>query len=197
MSLESCSVRAPTWVGTLMQALLRFVLSVSTKARNPSESLIWNLKFVTELLPTARSNLAGSIELVGVHAAAAEDGVLGELHHLLGDHAPRRLELPPLAVLELHEARHEGAAGEAVGSVPPDPGAQHVPQELEACRPPPLLRACRGRARASRRATGRRRGEGEALRHVRRARAVQPLPDLHARGGSPVQVVVHLRKKKS
>ena len=38
-------------------------------------------------------------ELVGVHAAAAEDGVLGELHHLLGDHAPRRLELPPLAVL--------------------------------------------------------------------------------------------------
>ena len=27
-------------------------------------------------------------------------GVLGELHHLLGDHAPRRLELPPLAVLE-------------------------------------------------------------------------------------------------
>ena len=54
-------------------------------------------------------------ELVGVHAAAAEDGVLGELHHLLSDHAPRRLELPPLAVLELHEARHEGAAGEAVG----------------------------------------------------------------------------------
>ena len=46
-------------------------------------------------------------ELVGVHAAAAEDGVLGEL---LGDHAYRRLELPPLAVLELHEARHEGAA---------------------------------------------------------------------------------------
>ena len=43
-----------------MQALLRFVLSVSTKARNPSESLIWNSKFVTELLPTARSNLAGS-----------------------------------------------------------------------------------------------------------------------------------------
>ena len=36
-------------------------------------------------------------------------------------------------MLELHEARHEGAAGEAVGSVqPPDPGAQHVPQELEA-----------------------------------------------------------------
>ena len=61
-------------------------------------------------------------ELVGVHAAAAEDGVLGELHHLLGD-----LELPPLAVLELHEARHEGAAGEAVGPVqPPDPDAQHA-----------------------------------------------------------------------
>ena len=41
---------------------------------------------------------------------------------LLGDHAPRRLELPPLAALELHEARHEGAAGEAVGPVqPPDP----------------------------------------------------------------------------
>ena len=60
MSLESCSVRAPTWVGTLMQALLRSVLSVSTKARNPSESLIWSSKFVTELLPTARSNLAGS-----------------------------------------------------------------------------------------------------------------------------------------
>ena len=49
------------------------------------------------------------------------------IHHLLGDHAPRRLELPPLAVLELHEARHEGAAGEAVGPAqPPDPGAQHV-----------------------------------------------------------------------
>ena len=48
------------------------------------------------------------------------------------DHAPRRLELPPLAVLELHETRHEGAAGEAVGSVqPPDPGTQHVPQKLE------------------------------------------------------------------
>ena len=59
------------------------------------------------------------------------DGVLGELHHLLSHHAPRRLELPPLAVLELHEARHEGAAGEAVGPVqPPDPGAQHVPQKL-------------------------------------------------------------------
>ena len=71
-------------------------------------------------------------ELVGVYAAAAEDGVLGELHHLLGDHAPHRLELPPLAALELHEARHEGAAGEAVGPVqPPDPGAQHIPQELE------------------------------------------------------------------
>ena len=69
-------------------------------------------------------------ELVGVPAAAAEDGVLGELHHLLGDHAPRRLELPPLTVLELHEARHEGAA------------------------------TCRG------------------------VRAVQPLPDLHARGGA-------------
>ena len=47
-------------------------------------------------------------ELVGVHAAAAEDGVLGKLHHLLGDHAPRRFKLPPLAVLELHEACHEG-----------------------------------------------------------------------------------------
>ena len=45
------TVRAPTWVGTLMQALLRSVLSVSTKARNPSESLIWSSKFVTELLP--------------------------------------------------------------------------------------------------------------------------------------------------
>ena len=69
-------------------------------------------------------------ELVGVHAAAAEDGVLGEL--------------------ELHEARHEGAAGEAVGPVQPDPGAQRIPQELEPCRPRPPLRACRGRARASR-----------------------------------------------
>ena len=52
--------RGPTWVGTLMKALLRFVLSVSTKARNPSKSLIWSSKFVTELLPTARLNLAGS-----------------------------------------------------------------------------------------------------------------------------------------
>ena len=81
--------KPPTWVGTLMQALLRSVLSVST-----TKLLIWSLNFVTELL--------------------AEDGVLGELHHLLGDHASRRLELPPLAVLELHEVSHEGA-GEAVG----------------------------------------------------------------------------------
>ena len=91
MSLESCSVRAPTWVGTLMKALLRFVLSVSTKARNPSESLIWSSKFVTELLPSplelGRVHVGVRVpELVGVHAAAAEDGVLGELHHLLGDH---------------------------------------------------------------------------------------------------------------
>ena len=33
-------MRAPTWVGTLMQALLRSVLSVSTKARSPSKSLL-------------------------------------------------------------------------------------------------------------------------------------------------------------
>ena len=38
-----------------------------------------------------------------------------------------------------------------------------------------------------------RRGEAEALRHVRGVRPVQALPDLHARGGSPVQVVVQLR----
>ena len=98
--------------------------------------------------------------------------------HLLGDHAPRRLELPPLAVLELHEARHEGAAGEAVGPVqPPDPGAQRVPQELE-----PLavhaffyVHAKEGHALLA--------GRG-ALRHVRGVRPVQALPDLHARGGS-------------
>ena len=70
-------MRAPT-AGHAHAGLLRSVLSVSTKARNPSP------KFVTELLPTARSNLAGYVgarvpELVGVHAAAAEDGVLGEL----------------------------------------------------------------------------------------------------------------------
>ena len=37
-----------------------------------------------------------------------------------------------------------------------------------------------------------RRGEAEALRHVRGVRPVRALPDLHARGGSPVQVVVQL-----
>ena len=36
------------------------------------------------------------------------------------------------------------------------------------------------------------RGDAEALRHGRRVRAVQALPDLHAHGGSPV---VHLRGK--
>ena len=36
-------------------------------------------------------------------------------------------------MLELHEAGHKGAACKAVGSVqPPDPGPQHIPQELEA-----------------------------------------------------------------
>ena len=44
----------------------------------------------------------------------------------------------------------------------------------------PPLRACRGRARAS----AGRWGEAEALRHVRGVWAVQPLPDLHVRGGS-------------
>ena len=131
-------------------------------------------------------------ELVGVHAAA-EDGVLGELHHLLGDHAPRRLELPPLAVLELHEARHEGAAGEAVGPVqPPDPGAQRIPQELEPLAVHALLHV---RAEEGHKLLAGRRGEAEALRHVRGVRPVQALPDLHARGGSPVQVVVQLRGK--
>ena len=132
-------------------------------------------------------------ELAGVHAAATEDGVLGELHHLLGDHAPRRLELPPLAVLELHETRHEGAAGEAVGSVqPPDPGTQHVPQELEPLAVHALFYM---HAEEGHELLAGRRGEAEALRHVRSARPVQALPDLHARGRSPVQVVVHLRGK--
>ena len=127
----------------------------------------------------------------GVHAAAAEDGVLGELHHLLGDHAPHRLELPPLAVLELHEARHEGAAGEAVGPVqPPGPGAQHVPQELEPLAVHALLHV---HAEEGHELLAERRGEAEALRHVRGVRPVQALPDLHARGGSLVQVVVQLR----
>ena len=128
-------------------------------------------------------------ELVGVHAAAAEDGVLGELHHLLGDHAPHRLELPPLAVLELHE----GAAGEAVGPVqPPDPGAHHVPQELEPLAVHALLHV---HAEEGHELLAGRGGEAEALRHVRGAHPVQALPDLHARGGSPVQVVVQLGGK--
>ena len=60
MSLETCSARQPIWVGTARKAVLRLVLSVSTKPRNPSESLIWNSKLVMLGLPTARSNLAGS-----------------------------------------------------------------------------------------------------------------------------------------
>ena len=127
-------------------------------------------------------------ELVGVHAAAAEDGVLGELHHLLGDHAPRRLELSPLAALELHETRHEGAAGEAVGSAqPPHPGTQHVPQELEALAVHALLYV---HAKEGHELLAGRRGEAKARRHVRCVRPVQALPNLHARGRSPVQVVV-------
>ena len=49
MSLESCSVRAPTWVGTLMQALLRSVLSLRVGS-----------KFVTAAgrgLPTAAATV--------------------------------------------------------------------------------------------------------------------------------------------
>ena len=126
MSLESCSVRAPTWVGTLMQALLRSVLTVSTnEGQEPLRVVDLELEvrhgaLAHGPLELGRVHVGVRVpELVGVHAAAAEDGVLGELHHLLGDHAPRRLELPPLAVLELHEARHEGAAGKAVGPVRP------------------------------------------------------------------------------
>ena len=98
-------------------------------------------------------------ELVGVHAAAAEDGVLGELHHLLGDHAPSRLELPPLAVLELHEACHEGAAGEAVGSVAAEVLEGHgqlaqdaVPRLLQIAVRPPLFERSSLRRRVGRRA---------------------------------------------
>ena len=40
-------------------------------------------------------------------------------------------------------------------------------------------------------------GEAEALRHVRGVRPVQALPDLHARGGSPVQVVMQLKLTSS
>ena len=95
------------------------------------------------------------------------------------------LELPPLAVLELHEARHEGAAGEAVGPVqPPDPGAQHVPQELEPLAVHALLYV---HAKEGHELLAGRRGEAEALRHVRGVRPVQALPNLHARGGSPVR----------
>ena len=94
-------------------------------------------------------------------------------------------------MLELHEARHEGAAGEAVGPVqPPDPGAQHVPQELEPLAVHALLHV---HAEEGHELLAGRRGEAEALRHVRGVRPVQALPDLHARGGSPVQVVVQLR----
>ena len=94
-------------------------------------------------------------------------------------------------MLELHEARHEGAAGEAVGPMqPPDPGAQHVPQELEPLAVHALLHV---HAEEGHELLAGRRGEAEALRHVRGVRPVQALPDLHARGGSPVQVVVQLR----
>ena len=94
-------------------------------------------------------------------------------------------------MLELHEARHEGAAGKAVGPVqPPDPGAQHVPQELEPLAVHALLHV---HAEEGHELLAGRRGEAEALRHVRGVRPVQALPDLHARRGSPVQVVVQLR----
>ena len=84
-----------------------------------------------------------------------------------------RLKLPPLAVLELHEARHEGAAGKAVGPVqPPDPGHAKKGHELLAGR----------------------QGEAEALRRPRCAARTGP-SHLHARGGSPVQVVVQFRGK--
>ena len=196
MSLESCSVRAPTWVGTLMQALLR-CLERLHEGQEPLRVVDLELEvrhgaLAHGPLELGRVHVGVRVpELVGVHAAAAEDGVLGELHHLLGDHAPRRLELPPLAVLELHEARHEGAAGKAVGPVqPPDPGAQHVPQELEPLAVHALLHV---HAEEGRELLAGRRGEAEALRHVRGVRPVQALPDLHARGGSPVQVVVQLR----
>ena len=100
-------------------------------------------------------------------------------------------------MFELHEARHEGAAGEAVGPVqPPDPGAQHVPQELELpSRPPP--RACRGRAQASRRATGRGRGAPPCPRCAARTGCAwgEPSPSGRAAPGgsrSPREQVAHL-----
>ena len=182
MSLESCSVRAPTWAERLHegQEPLR-VVDLQLEVRHGA--------LAHSPLELGRVHVSVRVpELVGVHAAAAEDGVLGELHHLLGDHAPRRLELPPLAVLQLHETRHEGAAGEAVGSVqPPDPGTQHVPQELEPLAVHALLYV---HVKEGHELLAGRRGEAEALRHVRCV-----LPDLHARGRSPVQVVVHLRGK--
>ena len=197
MSLESCSVRAPTW-GHAHVGLAAVRLERLHKGQEPLRVVDLELKvrhgaLAHGPLELGRVHVGVRVpELVGVHAAAAEDGVLGELHHLLGDHAPRRLKLPPLAVLELHKARHEGAAGEAVGPVqPPDPGAQHVPQELEplAVHPP---RACRGRAQASRRATGRGRGAPPGPRCAARTGPSRPSC---ARGEPVVQlrgkVVVH------
>ena len=97
-----------------------------------------------------------------------------------------------IAVLELHEARHEGAAGEAVGSVqPPDPGAQHVPQELEPLAVHALLYV---RAEEGHELLAGRRGEAEALA-MSAVCGPYRLPNLHARRGSPVQVVMQLRGK--
>ena len=191
-------MRAPTWAGGHAHAGLAAVrLERLHEGQEPLQVVDLELEvrhgaLAHGPLELGRVHVGVSVpELVGVHAAAAEDGVLGELHHLLGDHAPRRLELPPLAVLELHEARHEGAAGEAVGPVqPPDPGAQHVPQELEPLAVHALLYV---RAEEGHELLAGRRGQAEALRHVCGARPVQALPDLHARGGSPVQVVMQLR----
>ena len=95
-------------------------------------------------------------------------------------------------MLELHEAGHKGAACKAVGSVqPPDPGPQHVPQELEALAVHALLDV---RAEEGHELLAGGRGDAETLRHGRRARAVQALSNLHARGG---QVVVHLGESRS
>ena len=83
-------------------------------------------------------------------------------------------------MLELHEARHEGAAGEAVGPVqPPDPGAQHVPQELEALAVHALLHV------HAEEGTSFSQGDGERprLRHVRGG-SVQALSDLMRAGGA-------------
>ena len=179
-------------------ALFRFA-SVGVREEQPPHKVVGLLHHELGELQRAGADLGGhlaAVRLERLHEGQEPLRVVDlelEVRHGALAHGPLELgrahvgvrvpELPPLAVLELHEARHEGAAGEAVGSVQPP----RVPQELEPLAVHAVLYV---RAEEGHELPAGRRGQAEALRHVRGVRAVQALPDLHARGGSPAQVVV-------